>query len=181
MTGTAGRAFLDIVLQLVLVLLIIPHLPTPDDDARPPGNMSVEIRWEDGLSTDVDLWVKAPDDRPVGYSRKAGSTFNLVRDDLGTVQDPLSLNYENCYSRGVPAGEYVVNLHLYSNNAAVSEITVVWVVEIKNRGPRVLIATGTATLRFVGEEITVVRFTLDEDGRLVAGSIHDTPIPLRAR
>jgi hypothetical protein len=51
---------------------------------------------------------------PVGYSNKGGLIMNLLRDDLGT-NDPNSLHYENQYSRGVPPGEYTVNLRLFRN------------------------------------------------------------------
>ena len=35
------------------------------------------------------------------------------------MNDPGRLNYEVAYSRGRPAGEYTVNLHLYTNRQRV--------------------------------------------------------------
>ena len=51
---------------------------------------------------------------PSGYSNKGGLIMNLLRDDLGT-NDPTPLRYENQFSRGVPPGEYTINLHLFRN------------------------------------------------------------------
>ena len=65
------------------------------------------------LKSVVDLWVKAPDDIPVGYSNRGGLFFNLLRDDLGVYKDPTPINYEVAYSRGINPGEHIVNLHLY--------------------------------------------------------------------
>jgi hypothetical protein len=39
--------------------------------------------------------------------------FNLLRDDLGKAQDLTDNNYEVACSRGLPPGEYVVNVHMY--------------------------------------------------------------------
>ena len=81
--------------------------------------MIVEVRWPDQLDSDVDLWVQAPGDVPVGYSNKGGAIFNLLRDDLGQRADATGMNYEVSYSRGIPPGEYMVNVHLYRNAAGV--------------------------------------------------------------
>ena len=121
--GGADTVFRDVIMLtlagfIVIVLLLLPHInPVAKTDlvAEPPGNVIVELRWPDELDADVDLWVEAPGDAPVGYSNQGGLVFNLLRDDLGRVSDPLELNYETAFSRGVPAGEYTVNVHLYRN------------------------------------------------------------------
>lgn len=43
------------------------------------------------------------------------------------------------------------------------------------------IVTSTVLLRRVGEEITVFRFKLDDNGQLVADSVHNIFKPLRAK
>ena len=143
----------------------------------------VEIRWPDRLDTDVDLWVRAPGDKPVGYSNKGGSVFNLLRDDRGHLHDASNLNYEVSYSRGAPVGEYVVNLHLYNSRSDISEpFAVDVVVSVKRTAAtsaRQVIA-GKATLRRVGDEITAFRFKLDSKAELVPDSVHNVFLPLRA-
>ena len=127
--GTVFRDVLMLVLFgfVTIVVLILPHLNPPEAaaDATPPGNVVVEMRWPDDIDADVDLWVQAPGDTPVGYSNKSARYFNLLRDDLGKDNETTGLNFEVAFSRGTPAGEYTVNAHLYRNQSARTPIEVV--------------------------------------------------------
>jgi len=167
---------------VVMVILMIPHLNPPDagQDMRPPGNVVVEVRWGDGLPADVDLWVQAPGDRPVGYVRKSGDVFDLLRDDLGSAHDLTDLNYEFAFSRGAPPGEYTVNLHLFNGRMVPLPVTADVVISIRRPGGNMIeIAKRTVRLVRDRQELTVARFTLDERARLVPGSLHDLPKQLR--
>ena len=84
----AGIVFRDLITLalcgfVVCVVLIMPHINPPvtktAENTDPPGNVIVEVRWPDQLDSDVDLWVEAPGDVPVGYSNKGGVIFNHVR------------------------------------------------------------------------------------------------------
>jgi hypothetical protein len=96
-----------------------------------PGNVTVETQWPDKLDADVDLWVEAPGDVPVGYSNKGGRVFDLLRDDLGMAQDMTDSNHEVAYSRGAPAGEYTVNVHIYRGVNATYPVPVKVTVSVK--------------------------------------------------
>lgn len=169
---------------VMLVLLLLPHLnprATPKDTLRSPGNVIVEIRWPDGLDADVDLWVQAPGDVPVGYSNKGGAFFNLLRDDLGYTADLTGLNYEFSYSRGVPEGEYIVNVHLYRNVTAIYPVPTTVVVSVKKSvgESAIQILSTKLDIAHEGDELTAVRFKLDDKGQLVSGSVHNLPRMLR--
>ena len=178
--------FLALAGFIAIVLLLLPHLNPPakaEEEAPSPGNVIVEIRWPDELNTDVDLWVEAPGDIPVGYSNKGGMVFNLLRDDLGLHADFSGLNYEVSYSRGTPAGDYTVNLHLYRDLSGSLPVPVTVVVSVKpspEQAAKQILATKVA-LKREGQEMTAFRFALDDSGRLVRGSVNDLPRPLRAR
>jgi hypothetical protein len=61
---------------ITVVILLLPHVNPPgtaEDSDQSPGNIIVEVRWPDEVDADVDLWVEAPGDRPVGYSNKGGA------------------------------------------------------------------------------------------------------------
>ena len=165
---------------LFILLLLLPHFPEPEteEDSTPPGTITVEIHWPSEMNTDIDLWVLAPGDATVGYSAKSGRVFNLLRDDLGHLNDIMPLNYENAYTRGSPAGEYVVNLHLYST-ADPPPVSGIVLVSRRVNGSTVRIFTKTVILTKVGQELTVTRFTLDKNGVPVRGSFHDFPKALR--
>ena len=186
-----GTVFRDVVMLalvgfVALVVMLLPHLNPPGaktaDDTTPPGNVIVEVRWPDEIDADVDLWVQAPGDVPVGYSNKGGAVFNLLRDDLGKRVDVTGLNYETSYSRGIQSGEYTVNLHLYRNPSKSYPVPVTVVTSVKraaNETARQLLASKALLVR-EGEELTVYRFRLSEAGALVAGSVHSLQKPLRA-
>jgi len=169
---------------VTLVMLLLPHVnpkAIAEDSAKSPGNMTVELRWPDDINADVDLWVKAPGDKPVGYSNKGGQIFNLLRDDLGDTADLTGLNYEFSYSRGVPEGEYAVNVHLYRNAAGVYPIPATIVVSLKRPGQKSAkqILVSNHDLLAQGEETTIFRFSIDDKAKLVAGSVHNLPKKLR--
>ena len=184
--GTVFRE--DIMLALLgfaaIVMLLRPHLNPPveaTEPTQPPGNVIVELHWPDDIDADIDLWVEAPGDVPVGYSNKGGQIFNLLRDDLGHSGDVTGRNYEVAFSRGTPAGAYTINLHLYRNNTGRLPITAIVVVGVKvdPDSTMQLIATERVELVRVGQEITAVRFSLDGSGDLVPGSIHRLQRALR--
>ncbi|MFQ6018031.1 MAG: hypothetical protein ACE5KF_07525 [Kiloniellaceae bacterium] len=178
--------FLALAGFVAMVLLLLPHLNPPataDDGTPAPGNVIVEIHWPNELDSDVDLWVEAPGDVPVGYSNKGGLIFNLLRDDLGGQADVTNINYEVSYSRGVPVGEYTVNVHLYRDMSGRLPLPVTVAVSVKPTpdasAKRIL--TTELTLQHQGQELTAFRFSLDDAGQLIAGSVHDMPRKLRSK
>ena len=178
--------FLALAGFVAVVIMLLPHLNPPakaESEVASPGNVIVEIRWPDQLNADVDLWVQAPGDVPVGYSNKGGRVFNLLRDDLGNQADATKLNYEMSYSRGIPNGEYTVNLHFYRNRSDQWPMPVDVVVSVKPdvvSSARQILKT-SIKLKTEGEEVTAFRFALDEKGELQSGSVHDLPKPLRGK
>ena len=150
-------------------------------DSEPPGNVMVEANWPPDQDADVDLWVQAPGDVPVGYSNKGGAVFNLLRDDLGELADATRMNYEVSYARGMPAGEYTVNVHLYRNTSQATRVPVTVVASVKKSAHESSrqILTSTVELKREGQELTVFRFRLDAAGDLVAGSVSTLQRPLR--
>lgn len=166
---------------LMMTLMNPPATSSEAEGAPAPGNVIVEAQWADQVDADVDLWVQAPGDRPVGYSNKSGQIFNLLRDDLGKSHDITDYNYEVAYTRGTPGGEYVVNLHMYRGRQVSYPVAVKIVASLKDdrTGSVKQLVTTTVELRKEGQELTALRFRLDADGRLVAGSVNNLFKPLR--
>ena len=173
---------------LAVIVLLLPYINPRGTQAEantpPPGNVIVEITWAPELNTDIDLWVKAPNDLPVGYSNKGAVFFNLLRDDLGHYMDPTMINHEVAYTRGIIPGEYVINVHAYRGDHDSSPpIDVRAIVSIKTEGedgPLVAPVLGTtARLDYIGQEVTVFRFKLDKKGRILPGSVNSLYKPLR--
>jgi hypothetical protein len=185
---TSKTVGLDMMMLLMLgfvcmIVFLLPHVnpPKENDKAEPPGNVIVAITWPEG-DIDIDMWITGPGEKaPVGYSNKSGVLFNLLRDDLGRSYDPNPLNYENAYSRGIVAGEYIVNLHAYRGVAAPIKIHVEISLNTGKPGKGMTpVATTSVTLATNGQEKTALRFRLDKDGKLVPGSMNNVFRPLRA-
>ncbi|NKB61320.1 MAG: hypothetical protein GKR95_03985 [Gammaproteobacteria bacterium] len=174
---------------LSVIVLLLPHI-SPDgvkdvSESPTPGNVSVEITWPEDLDADVDLWVKAPRDLPVGYSNKGGAVFNLLRDDLGKTMDLSSVNHESAYSRGIQSGEYTINAHAYridSKRPPPFDVEAVISTKIVKDGITQVIPIlfTRAQIRYQGQEVTLARFTLTETGSMVKGSVNSLFSPLRS-
>ena len=169
-----------------MVILLMPFIQPPtetENSSVPPGNVIVELFWDNDRDVDIDLWVKAPEDIPVGYSNQGGLFFNLLRDDLGKYKDSTPVNYEVSYSRGINEGIYVANLHLYREDETpfvpIIAKLVVSIVDPKTK-ERKQILKSQKNLKNIGEEITMFQFKLDKKGNLDKDSINNNFIPLRS-
>jgi hypothetical protein len=161
---------------IIIVLLLLPWLNiVAQDEAtqEPSGSVIVEVLWPNDRNVDIDLWVKSPDDAAVGYSNMAGYYFNLLRDDRGNEFDRTPINYEISYTRGITAGEYQANLHLYvtDNGPPINAQVIISVVEPEQRA-RTAIIKKNVLLKKYNEEITVARWTLTNNGKLTPNSVH---------
>lgn len=166
---------------VAIVLLLLPWL-NPRGEAEvalapPTGGVVVEAFWPDGLDADVDLWVQAPGDGPVGYPSMAGEFFNLLRDDLGAVRDATPVNYEIAFTRGIAPGEHTANVHLYraAPDGRPVPVTVAVSAVRPGRRAREPLLQRDYTLDSEGQEITAARFAMTADGELVPGSVHFLP------
>ena len=171
------------VAMLVTALLVIPATPANTLTDRSICSMAIDIEWPIGRDLDIDLWAQAPGDKPVGYSSKDGTYLNLVRDDLGNVTDTTKINTERVCARGVAVGEYTVNIHYYMSRDKLDlPVPVAVVVSAVDPSSAIMtqLISKTVFLRYRGEELTVFRFSLDISGKLVSGSVHDIPKPLRS-
>ena len=176
--------FLLVFAYLVIGAVALAHVRKKQEEASgatPPGSVIVDIHWDDKIDADVDLWVQAPGDVPVGYSNKAGMIFNLLRDDLGHSGDPVSMNYEIAYGRGLWAGEYTVNAHLYRSADEHFPVPVIAKVQVRSSDGIVKnLLQSAVQLDHVGQETTIFRFQLDDKGHLVPGSLNRIHKDLRS-
>ncbi len=176
--------FLLVFAYLVIGAVALAHVRKQQEEtsgATPPGAVIVDLRWDEKVDADVDLWVEGPGDVPVGYSNKAGMIFNLLRDDLGHSGDPNSMNYEVAYGRGRWPGEYTVNAHLYRSADSRLPVKVMAKVDMQTREGQVKnLMQSAVELTHVGQEATIFRFRLDDKGELVQGSLNRLHKELRS-
>ena len=168
---------LTITFAAMAVLAILVTKRTPPQPVE-QGQLIVVMQWDKTSNSDMDLWVKAPDDAPVGFSHPGDRHCNLLRDDLGRQLDPESRNEEMVVCRGNTPGEWIVNVmayHIYDDHVPIGiHVTVSRLTE----SGVYTILDSRVVLRSQGEQLTVGRFSLDSDGYLVPGSINDLPAEL---
>lgn len=177
--------FLIVFGLVIIIAMLIPYFNPPTEEATesPPGNLTFHLEWSEDLDVDLDLWVMAPDGTPVGYSNMGDRQINLLRDDLGTHRDDTKANFEFAYSRGVRAGEYVVNLHYYSQHFPGGSRSAPFTLTVSLKSDdgvhsQILLERKDVIER-VGDEITLARFRMDEEGQFLEDSVHDRFIALR--
>ena len=175
-----GTVFRDVILLaligfVAMVVMLLPYV-TPmkkeTEGHKAPGSVIAEIHWPTDMPVDVDLWVKAPREVAVGFWNLGGATFNLLRDDLGIEGDATDENYVVAYSRGIPAGEYIVNVHMYGPLPAGVTVPVTVVISVKRKleDTQQILKTVVKLTRHNQEE-TAFRFGLSSDGHLVPDSV----------
>ncbi len=172
---------------LLLIVVIFWMNPKAEDAEKskmvPPGSILFEIEWPKEADTDVDLWVQGPDGPAVGYSNKGNKDLNLLRDDLGFTNDRSGENREVTICRGTPVGEYIMNVHLYANkgNYPLPIIVKGRVTLMKKTGSGIdKVCEKEVQLKYLGDEITIVRFKVDQEGNLVADSVNDLQKKIRS-
>lgn len=151
-------------LVFFIITLLAQINPPTDPQIKPPGNLVASIAWPAG-AIDVDLWVMAPGDDPVGFRFKSGRVWSLLRDDLGTANDSTPLNYESAFTRGLPDGEYIVNVRCYGCAGKVP-VPVNVEVRLAEGG---MIFSEVVELVADKQERTAIRFRM-RDGEVVRGS-----------
>lgn len=165
---------------IVMTALLVTQINNSKSDktSEEPvaGSISVYVYWKDGIDLDIDTHVSSPGGDHVFYGRLAGKIWNLLRDDLGMVNDTAQRNFENAYARGLPAGDYVVNIHAYRGAASLypaeveGEVVITANPNAGKGGQKVV--KQKITLYRTGEEATLVRFSIDPQGNVVPGSVN---------
>ena len=103
----------------------------------------------------------------------------LDKDDLGHTNDivksvngkimKVNINREVISIRGIIPGEYVVNAHLYSKRKK-SEVDTPIKITMLRLNPYKLLWEETRSLTYQGQETTVRRFTLNQEGDMTKTS-----------
>ena len=175
-TSTVFRDMLFLmVFSLIVIIFILTFLINPVNKPQEiplRTEILIEATWPTGAAHDIDLWAMGPDNIPVGWGLFSdGPSLNLERDDRGKINDNSPLNYEWTSIRNLEPGEYIVNIHLYGPYG--DDLPVPVTVKITGKGDIGIIYSGEIMLTSNKEEVTVARFTIDNNKKLVQDSIHN--------
>ncbi len=168
---------LQVVAFLFFLALIAMNPKSDGKEIARKAEFMITMAWPDMHPDDVDLYVRDPADELVWYNQRSVGFMSLERDDRGETNDFIRVNGQKMWSpirqeivsiRGILAGEYTVNVHLYQHTA---KTPVPVSVTVEKLNPAVsVIYYDTIDLDHTDEEKTAVRFTLADDGSVVRTS-----------
>lgn len=164
----------------IVALLAMNPRALKAGDIPAKAEFIITLSWPDLDPNDIDTWVQGPSGDTVWFRAREAALMHLDRDDRGLSNDTLSvngrdivnpLNQEVVTIRGIAPGEYVVNAHYYDSRNDKPVPVTVSVVKVNPRAE--VVYYGQATLQRKGDEITLLRFTVQRDGRV--GQISTLP------
>ena len=179
-----GMNDIDVFLNMLMfflfmfVILLVQINPSKEvKSVKVKAEFVITVQWPDDRNDDVDTYFEDPQGHLVHYRQKAKGLMHLDRDDLGSANDSIKLpdgrwikiktNKEIVTLRGIIKGEYTVNVHLF-NKRSDHPAGVPVQITIEKLNDYKMVYFREVVLETEGDEITVCRFTLDDDGEVIA-------------
>lgn len=181
-----------IFLFVLTSLLIQPVKEKTDPGLKKNAEFVINVRWNNDIDCDVDIWVRDPLGNIVSFKKKESGIMYIERDDIGIQGDLLmdskdkivgqvSDNSETWVLRGLITGKFTVNLHVYACRKDKSvpagfgylklhyqigePIELPVTVELIKVNPNYeILKTETVTLKKVWDETTIFNFELNQTG-----------------
>ncbi|WP_089177231.1 hypothetical protein [Bosea sp. AS-1] len=158
-------AFLDMAMTVVCVLLammLISVFGDPKPAAgvlTPKAEFLVEMTWDDGSASDVDLYAKGPDGKIVFFGSRKTEVMFLDTDNTGTGNGAINDRREVVTVRAVAPGTYTFNVHAYR---LASPVTVR--MRVLKLNPYSVIKESAVTFDTQGQERTLAAMNVRADG-----------------
>jgi hypothetical protein len=160
-----------VVLFILAFMLINPI--TKKNDIPVKAEVMVILEWEDSSEDDIDLWISGPGmQEPLSFQRKQSGMMHLDRDDLGASTDvaivdnitiKLKYNREIATMRGILAGEYYINVHVYSKRDQQPTKFKITLMDV-NPFQELYVLDGTSDE--TGQVIKFPAFIIDDSGKI---------------
>ena len=176
-----GDAFTDLLFNALLgfafmFFISFALIQKPQDGGKIDNKAEfiISAEWKDGNPDDIDLIVEDPEGNIVYFQSQQAGLMHLDRDDRGALGDRIVIdgiemanpnNQEVVTIRGYMQGEYVVNLLYYKSHGP---RPIIVKVKVEKINPKLeLIYFNDFFLKKTGDEITALRFTLDDKGNVL--------------
>ena len=170
----------------VIAILAFNPQPPKVGDVPAKAEFLITVSWPDDNPNDVDTWVTEPGGKLLWFRQRDAGMLHLDRDDRGARNNSVVVDGQSYTThmrqeivtlRGVVPGEYVVNAHYYDSRDQQPVDVSVTVIKVNPQAE--VVFTGTQQLPRQGDERTLVRFTLDAAGQVLA--LGTRPLPLVQR
>jgi len=178
------NALLGFVVLFVLALLLINPI-TKKADIPSKAEIMFILEWDAESSDDLDTWILGPMmGSPVSFQNKTSGYMHLDRDDLGRQSDTMvvngvrtviKINREVVTMRGILAGDYYINIHVYNKRGADGPTKYTVTLLDVNPYKEIYVMQGEVTKR--GEIIKLPGFTVNEEGEVTDTWTSDKQLP----
>ncbi len=159
-------------LFFIALLAITPESKQGKVDSK--AEFIITLDWPDNHPDDLDLMVQDSAGNIAWYRHREAGFMVLERDDRGGANDfilvagkkiPSPIREEIVTIRGIVPGEYAVNV---SHFQAITGMPVAATVKVQKLNPTTqVVFDNTVIVDHTGDEKTAVRFTLDDDGKVI--------------
>jgi hypothetical protein len=167
--------FITLLFLFLLIGIIIIHVnpEAKEADIETKAEYVISLTWD--RIDDVDIWVEDPLGNILYYRNKDPGLMHLDRDDLGNVNDRITLgdgtvvyvdqNQELVTIRGFIAGEWTINVHMFKKKSEEATKVKVRMDKLNPVAKAVLLRKYVMNEQW--QEITVTRFTMTEKGSIL--------------
>jgi hypothetical protein len=165
---------LQVVAFLFFIALLVMNPEAKQGKVDTKAEFIITLGWPDSHPDDIDLYAEDPLGNIVWYHEREAGFMVLDRDDRGGLNNSITVNGRKVMSpirqetisiRGILAGEYTVNVNYY---LATTTAPVPVSVKIEKVNPTVeVVFYDTIMLDHMGQEKTVARFRVAENGNIV--------------
>ena len=174
-------AFLDLLFNTLLCFaalfalsFILVNPSKQNKNVAAKADFIITVTWPADMDDDVDTYVEDPAGNLVAFMRREQGLMHLDRDDVGFRSDRIETaagivefkeNREIVTLRGTLAGEYVVNVHMYTKRSGEGPTPVA--IRLEKLTPFKIAAVRELTLMANSDEKTAFRFVLNDKGEVV--------------
>jgi hypothetical protein len=155
----------------IVALLAMNPKALKAGDVPAKAEYMLTLSWPDGNPNDIDTWVQGPSGELVWFRAREAGLMHLDRDDRGIENDTIvvngskfvnPINQEVVTLRGIAPGEYIVNAQYYETKDQTPVEVTLTVVKVNPKAE--VVFHGQQTLARKGDEVTLVRFTVEAEG-----------------
>lgn len=161
-------------------LFVLSYIQIKENNQAAKHNIEIKaefiitVTWPEDQDCDVDTYVQDPNNKLVFFKSREDGLMHLDRDDLGRSNDVVNQNGESLVEykenrevvtiRGVIAGEYIVNIHMFAKRGVQTPTPVT--VRLEKINPYKTVVTKKINLENTADEKTAFRFVLDRNGNV---------------
>ena len=157
--------FFDFAMSVLFVFMALFMLSTMSEPKpaagvlTPKAEFLAELTWDDGSSSDVDLYARGPDGRVVFFGSRKTEVMFLDNDNVGSGNGEIKDRREIVTVRAIAPGRYSFNAHCYrcSGTANVK-------LRLVKLNPYSVVSERAVTFDTQGQERTLGAMTVRADG-----------------